>query len=366
MKIALLGEYSGFYSNLKRGFIRLGHEAVLISAQDSFKNIPDIDFEIGKSNSPYFRKFQIFFELLSVVTKLIRYDYVLVNNPRFFGPWYISPFFVAILYFTNRRVFLSASGEDVAYIRYGLRGGFRWWHYDECDGCPGIDAAPFRSVTDRFQNWCMLLVTQRVIPTSYAYWLAWKAFNPKKTSPAISLPFDIDIDTGIGNLTNIARRKIRVLHGLNRPCHNGTRFIEPALRRLSSMYPDEVEVIIEGNLPLAEYLELVDSSDVIVDQCLGYDHQSMNTLYCLSRGKLVLTSFVPESFAYFGISEAAPVIPIRPSIENVFESLEAVILKRCDEEDQAVRSRDFLRRYHASDLIARQYIDVFSGSVSRV
>jgi len=39
MKILIIGEYSGFASNLKMGFKSLGHETILFSWGDGFKKI---------------------------------------------------------------------------------------------------------------------------------------------------------------------------------------------------------------------------------------------------------------------------------------------------------------------------------------
>lgn len=49
MKILLLGEFSGLYTNLKAGLLELGHDTVIASGGDIWKNIPrDIDLKSYK------------------------------------------------------------------------------------------------------------------------------------------------------------------------------------------------------------------------------------------------------------------------------------------------------------------------------
>lgn len=43
MRILLLGDYSGFFVNLKDGLVELGHDVSLATAGDGFKRISNSD-----------------------------------------------------------------------------------------------------------------------------------------------------------------------------------------------------------------------------------------------------------------------------------------------------------------------------------
>ncbi len=358
MKILLLGEFSGFYSNLKKGFIQLGHEAHLYASRDSFKEIDGIDSLIESTyKNKTIRKIDLAFKFILCFLKARNYDAVFLINPAFLEPRILSSLILWYLKRFNRFLFLSACGEDVPYIRFGKEGGYKWWIYEEQPNCEGVSSARYQNRLDFFVHNQIIKYVDGVIPTSYGYRLSWLRYHENLVCKSIPPAIDSSSIPFISQDKSYKDQKVVFFHGINRPCHKGTYFIISALEKLRDARPNEVEIIIDGNLPLKEYLSLLEKVDVVVDQCLGYDYMSMNAMYSLALGKIVCVSAVDESFNYFGISEH-PIVQIEPNIDQIFKKLLKVVDQKTDIPRMQKESRSFVERENNSKSVARLYCDL--------
>jgi glycosyltransferase involved in cell wall biosynthesis len=358
MRILLLGEYSGFYSNLKRGFSALGHEVLLCAAKDGFKEVDGLDVTLNsRFGNKYLRKFHLVLQFLLCFLRARNYDAVFLINQGVIEPkilsgpilWYLKKF--------NRLLILSACGEDVPFIKFGKKNGFKWWIYDTQPECVGVSEARFQSYLELYVHKNIVNSVDGVIPTSYGYTLPWQHYHAGIVNQAIPLPIDTSNIAFVPSRTSRdINKKVVFFHGINRPCHKGTRFIVSALEMLQKTRPDEVSVIIKGGLPLAEYLNLLKNVDVVVDQCLGYDYMSMNAMYSLAMGKVVCVSAVDESFRSFGIDDH-PIIQLEPNIDQIFQKLLSIVDRRSELNRMQSESRLFVERENNSQTVAQTYLD---------
>jgi hypothetical protein len=132
---------------------------------------------------------------------------------------------------------------------------------------------------------------------------------------------------------------------------------------LQDARPNEVGVIIEGGLPLADYLELLNGVDVVIDQCLGYDYMSMNAMFSLAMGKVVCVSAVDESFSYHGIS-VHPIVQIEPNVDHIFNKLLTIVDQKIHLAQMKADSRLFVERENNSQMIAQRYHDLIVSKLS--
>lgn len=116
MKILLVGEFSGFFKNLKIGFLSLGHEVTLMAGEDGWKKI---DISITSNFLGFFGKVSRRIQYLYNIIFLPKYDVVLIVNPNI-GLSFISKIFSMLLKSRGSKIFLSACGTDVEYLNYGL------------------------------------------------------------------------------------------------------------------------------------------------------------------------------------------------------------------------------------------------------
>ena len=59
MKILMVGEFSGFYLNLKKGLRFLGYSVKIIAQSDGFKKIPGADIKIQSNLPSVFQKISL-------------------------------------------------------------------------------------------------------------------------------------------------------------------------------------------------------------------------------------------------------------------------------------------------------------------
>ena len=120
-------------------------------------------------------------------------------------------------------------------------------------------------------------------------------------------------------------------------------------------HPNDVEIIIDGKMPLREYLELLKSVNILVDQCKEHCY-GLNALYAMAGGRIVLGGATENSLNEYGL-DSCPVFHIGPDVNQIVEQLENVISKRSEFEELGYNSRKFVENFHNHINIAQQYVN---------
>ena len=141
-----------------------------------------------------------------------------------------------------------------------------------------------------------------------------------KLLPLIPIPINTD---KIKFRENKVSKKITIFHGLNRYGFKGTRHIEKAFEILNNRYPNDLELIIKGKMPLRDYLELMQKTNVVIDQTSTYT-LGVNGVYALAMGKVVFGGAEPESLKAMGVNRA-PIINILPNADNIVRNVEKLL-----------------------------------------
>lgn len=353
MKILLLGEFSALHKNLKEGLQELGHEAVVAAHGDGFKNIP-ADIRFDSDLSSFFGKIVGKIKPLYALNKLSNYDVVQLINPFVFKQrLFPVKFFYRWIKTSNDKFFLLGAGDDAFFWKYG-RNKLKYGPFDgflEYDhGCQ--DFYMDKAEAFAFNEWVVDL-TQGVIPIMYEYEASYMD-HPKRL-PTIPIPMNIN---RIKYNENKIGKKLTVFHGLNRYGFKGTRHVEEAFEYLSKKYPNDLELIIDGKMPLSEYLDVLARTNIVIDQM--YSHSlGVNGVYALAIGKVVLGGAEPESLNSLGI-EASPVINLNPNTQSIIEEVEKLLENRNQIPELGYESRKFAEQVHGHIKVAQQYIDTWS------
>jgi len=198
-----------------------------------------------------------------------------------------------------------------------------------------------------------------VIPTAFVYADAYRNSSLAqgiRVFKTIQFPYDSSGIQPHNELSDL----IVVFHGLNRES-KGTRFILEAFEILKTKYPEKINCIAAGNMPLNEYFEVIKTSNIIVDQCNSYDY-AYNALLGMAQGKVVLSGNEPECQEEFGRSDI-PVVNITPNVEDIVQKLEYFILNPEMIRKDGEISRKFVEDFHNPALVAQEYIKIFSLNV---
>ena len=88
-------------------------------------------------------------------------------------------------------------------------------------------------------------------------------------------------------IKNTIKKKIIIFHGLNRFGFEDAKYIEDAFKVLSKKYPDDIELIIRGRMPLNCYLEILSKANIVIDQTNTYS-LGVNGICALAIDKVVM------------------------------------------------------------------------------
>lgn len=354
MKILLIGEHSGFHNQLKDGLIELGHEVYLISRGDGFKKF-ESDVSLDSNSKGLIGKIDLLFiKPLSLIKYLKNNDIVQLISPFYFKNKYFPyKLYVKYLLSKSKKFFLLGAGDDSYYWKYA-RNLLRYGPFDDVIKYDlNGSSHPFDNIEAYNFNKYLLNRSNGIIPVIFDYEIGY--LNHKKKLKTIPIPINL---SKIKYTENIVHDKICVFHGLNRYGFKGTKYVEEAFNYLKNKYPSDLELIIEGQLPINDYLFLMSRSNIIIDQTSSYS-LGMNGLYAMAMGKVVLGGAEPEALDFLGIKDS-PVINILPSSESIIDAIEKLIIDREKLKLLGYESRKYVEKYHDHIEIAKKYISVWT------
>ncbi len=364
MKILLVGEYSSVHCNLATGLRALGHSVTVASNGDFWKNYPR-DIDLHRNQSGIVGTADFLFRLLKALPKMRGYDVVQLINPMFLE---LTPPRIRRVYDYLRRhngkVFLSACGMDYYWVKTGLEKVFRYGDFNiglklrECEMNSRFIAEHMHGAK-RALNEYIAHDCDGIVSGLYENDVCYQRDFPEKTQ---YIPFPIDLAAVTPRVLHPETDKLRFFIGIQRGReeYKGTDVIEPCLMRLRDAYPDRVEVIRVENVPYKEYCELMNSSDVLIDQLYSYT-PSMNPLLAMAKGIAVVGGGEEENYEILGERELRPIVNILPDVDDVYAQLEALVLNPDDVARRQRESVEYIVRHHDCRKVAARYVEFWNS-----
>ena len=361
MRILLIGEYSNVHWTLAEGLRKLGHEVCVISNGDFWKNYPrDIDVarSLGKLGG-----IRLMFKLWSLLPKMRGYDVVQLINPMFFELKAERLFwFYQYLRKHNKRVFLGAYGMD-----------YYWVH--ECITNKPLRYSDFnigkqlRTNEDALKEREDWLGTAKerlnkliakdcdgIITGLYEYDVCYRPSFPEKTC---FIPFPIQIEQT--SPSTDSHKPLRIFIGISkqRSAYKGTDIMLKAAEAIANKYPEQVILKKAEGVPFATYLQMIDSSDVILDQLYSYT-PAMNALLAMSKGLVVVGGGEPENYEIIHETELCPIVNVEPTYDSVYQELEQLVLHSERIPELKRQSVEYIKKHHDFVKVAMQYVDFWN------
>jgi hypothetical protein len=356
MKILLFDEMSGVHKNLKEGLMELGYNnVVLASTGDSWKKIEsDIFLGPNTKNLSMIEKTKRILYPIIKINSLTGHDIVQFIKPFLFTNTQFS-FYNDLLFKYlikhNNKSFLLGAGCSSNY--YESAKGLT---YSPCESCQKLDIkgkCKLDNDTYKRSNKLIANAVNGIIPAMYEYAIGYRDFTNLK--PTIPLPINTNI---IKYRENTKKNKITIFHGINRVGFKGTKIITNALNKIKTLYPDKVDIIIDGNMIFDKYLNALEKADIVVDQVYGYSY-GMNAIYAMAMGKVVLSGSEKECLDEFEIT-TNPIINILPSEDDIIKKLTYFIEDKERIKTTGHKSRVFVENHHNHIKIAKNFIDIWT------
>lgn len=362
MKILLVGEFSGLHNSLKDGLTELGHDVILASTGDGWKKYPsDINWAdtFFKGRVGYL---EYLYKQYALSKKLSGFDVVqfmsdyLVFDKRFGleGICYNN------LIKRNKRAYFIGAGADPNIWQYWLeKKDPKLANLVTQTNKSDLDASLVKNLLSPEERIKTVKLVERAdgfIPVMYEYAEPYRKL--KNLCPTIPLPVNC---SKIEYTENKVGSKLVVFHGLNRRGAKGTEYVEKAFEILKSKYPNDLELVIAGNMKYSDYIEFIKRVNVIIDQTNSYS-LGINGLVSLAMGKVTMGGAEPLGKKELGY-ENCPVINIKPDPDYIVIRIEELLEKRSQISELGNQSRCFVEKYHSHIKIARDYLSTWnSGS----
>lgn len=292
MKILLMGDASNFHRTLATGLRRLGCDVTVASAGSGFMQTErDIDLRRpfkGKAGG-----LALWLHLNGSLGKRLKgFDIVSVSNCIFVEqkPSRIKTIFNRLKR-DNGKIFLTALGTDLPYLEECLDPESKL-RYNEFR--IGNDASPYAKqhtevITDwqstPLCNWCNEFYNNidGAVSALYEYHIALsRRLSPEKIAYG-GIPIDLSTLSPIEIPVIPSPIKIFLGRHRHRMAEKGTDRFEIAIRKALDMNPGKGELIIVENRPYDEYIALMRSSHIIVDQAYSYT-PATNALLSMGYG----------------------------------------------------------------------------------
>lgn len=361
MNILIVGEFSAFSKHLKNGFQELGHNVVVVTKGDGFKQLNgdanDIKYQIPKGlwNIPATRILYAPIEncrLFKSLDRIHRPDLIIVIN----------------LVFVTDSVF--SVGVPLKYIAKCKKKGTKIIS-TICGRDPTIAYYPeLRYCEDKYPNGLykyrqrhkkrfnrLLKLSDTIIPIGYDYYYAVNRYcqdNGINTYISHSIPLPITImETEISSCVG---RRIVIFHGIIREDFKGTKYFLEALERIKQEYPDKVEIIVDGKMPYDEYVTELKKMDILLDQTNSYG-MGINAELGMMMGKVVFTGNEPENEDDMQLGKS-PAINAIPNSSYIYMKLKELVDNPEEIERIKKESRAFALTHLASPVVAGRYIQL--------
>lgn len=379
MRILLVGEFSRLHNSLKEGLLKLGHEVVIVSNGDGFKNYPSdysnrafwcesklgnlprqLIYRISKFDISKIERGLRFYFLLK---KLKGFDCVqLINEAPIQTTSKFELYLLKKLFKQNHKFFLLCSGVDYIILNHMLEKKERYSIMNPYfEGTKEIKEQykwmfDFNSKTHIKIHKFLLKNINGIIASDLDY------VNPLKDNPKFlgMIPNPVNISK-INHIENPIEGKIVIFLGINigNSYSKGIHLFKEALEIIKQKYADKVEVIVTRNIPYQDYIKIFNKAHIVLDQIYAYD-QGYNALEAMAKGKVVFTGAEKEFEEYYNLTEKVAVNAL-PNVENLVTELSFLIENPNEIQAIGIRARAFVEKEHDYVKVAEKYLKAWEN-----
>lgn len=364
MKILLIGEYSNVHWTLAQGLKKLGHQVVVLSDGDGWKNY-DRNISLTRGKKTPVSGLWYYLKALYRFKQLRGYDVVQIINPMFLllKAERIMPFYHELRRH-NDKVFMGAFGMD----KYWIEAGMNCHTFKYSDFNLGDELRHSDLNTTYYNDWVLgakgvLNETiakdcNGIISGLYEYDASYRPFYANKLR---FIPFPIDTSKYTPTIRRAANGIVKFFIGIQkqRNEYKGTDIMLRALKRVKHDYPDKCEITIVESLPFHEYVKALNNSHVILDQLYSYT-PGMNALQAMAQGLVVVGGGEEENYEILNEKELRPIVNVEPCEDSVYNHLVTLVKKPELVELLSKQSIDYVRRHHNYITVAKKYIDFYT------
>ncbi len=357
MKILMLGDYSNLHACLAKELRKRGHEVTVVSDRGGYMGT-EADVELRRSTG-ISGSIKYLYRILALLPSWSGYDVVQLINPQFLRlkPGKLKVIF-DILKKNNRSIFLTLCGNDHFFVKDCVDSDlFRFSEFRI-----GKEKAPLVLCDpNREKGW---LIHEHAVYTQHLYDNIDGAMS---TLPEYDMSAKCHLNQDKLLFTNLPvslenldftpmnfDEPISILIGMrgNMEIQKGTAKMLDICRSLQKEMDGKFHVKVVKNLSLADYLEEVRKSHIVIDQLYSYS-PGMNALQTMAMGRITASGGQPEYYDYIGESNH-PIFCLSPleDDETIKNRLKSLILDKERMKQMSEDGRKLVEKHHDIKKIA--------------
>lgn len=366
-KILLLGDYSNCHRALSAGLRSLGCDVTVASDGSKWMQC-DRNVDITRAKGKIGGMVHAARLHWHLRRNLSGFDIVSLNDPNFASlrPERLRPLF-DLLRRQNGSVFLTAMSGDSAYhdmlaaadspLRYSE------WFID------GLPSRLMQAYPDHWEDWhnkALLdyqdYVFDRLdgaVSVLYEYHLGMERRLGKEATAYGGIPIQTELFEPVGLPENPEKVRLFLGRDRNRKLSKGTDLLEEAARRVVERNPSKAELIIVENRPYDDFVELLKSAHIVLDQVYSYT-PATTALMAMAYGLNVVSGGEPEFYDFIGEKDNRPVINAPVGFDALTRTLEDIVRNPQQIRERGIRSREFVMKHNDSRLVARRFLDFWN------
>ena len=367
MKILLLGEYSRLHLTLMENLKLKGHDVLLVSDGDGYKNYHR-DIDISRKGTSILHALKETIRIIKIVKSFNGFDVVQLINPCFTTlNVRINKYLYKCLIKQNKKVFLGAFGVDFFWLQAAKdKQLFRYSEYHIYGQNINIDyswsldkkwgSLPFEALNRYIADNC-----NGIVACLYEYYVAYKKDFPIKLE-YIPLPIDLR-DLEFKPILEEPKTVIFFI-GIDkdRSEFKGTDLLLKMLNKLQSKYSDQVKILVAKSVSYSDYIHMLEQAHVVLDQIYSYS-PSVNPLQAMALGKVVVSGGEDEIYQILDNDiQVKPIFNVLPTEESIFSVLEYIVENKHLLPQWSLQSRQFVEKYHDVNVICNQYVDYWQNN----
>ncbi len=371
LKILLLGDYSNCQRTLATGLRRSGCDVTLISDGSSWQGCQrDIDLSRrpGKLGG-----IELYARLSTTLRRHLKsYDIVSIHDPNFVS---LRPSLLKNVFDRLRRdngaVFLNAMSSDLPFLDM-LAAKDCPLAYSEwfTAGQPARLFVQNREEWDQWHTKAMADYQRHVydhldgaVAVLYEYYLGLERALPADKIAYGGIPIDMEAFDPVDLPQDIDRVKLFLGRDRSRMLVKGSDLLEQAAKIVVGRHPGRAELTIVENRPFDEFITLLKSAHVVLDQIYSYT-PATTALMAMAYGLNVVSGGENDFYDFIGEKDNRPVINAPIELDRLVETLDSVVMHPEAIAERGRRSRSFVEKHNECEKVGRRYLDFWSDKIS--
>lgn len=367
MKILFVGDASNMHNCLAQALRDLGHTAIVASNGSHWMNTHR---DINLKRSPgKIGAVKYVLDVLRALPKMRGFDVVETCDDIFLD---LKPAKVRHVFDWlkqhNRCMVMGAIGTD--YVYYSACHDGKTYRYS--DYMVGDKPSPY-ALSSEYQakhedNWKLPLMREHsnhiLGNIDGAISCLWEYHECYKPLLGDKLAYGgIPIDTASVEPIILDREpeKVKFFIGIQRDRNilKGTDLLLEAARRTVDRYPTRCELTVVESVPYDEYIKMLCSSHVLLDQLYSYT-PATNALLAMARGLVAVSGAEPEFYDLIDEHDNQPIINVSPLIEGDIDAkLEWLVQNKNEIPNLSRLSREFVVKHNDAHVVAQRHIDFY-------